>query len=68
MVGAAIVRALNRRADRVPFELLSRTHAELDLIDQRAVREFFAAEKPDQVYLAAARVGSIHANNTYPAG
>lgn len=67
MVGAAIVRALNRRAAHAPFELLARTHAELDLTDQRAVRDFFAAERPDQVYLAAARVGGIHANNTYPA-
>ena len=67
MVGSAIVRTLERRADRAPFELITRTHAELDLVDQRAVREFFAAERPDQVYLAAARVGGIHANNTYPA-
>ncbi len=47
--------------------LLLRTHSELDLTDQHAVREFFEAEKPDQVYLAAAKVGGIHANNTYPA-
>ncbi|MBU6190509.1 MAG: GDP-L-fucose synthase [Betaproteobacteria bacterium] len=67
MVGSAIVRILKRRADRAPFELITRTHAELDLVDQRAVREFFAAERPDQVYLAAARVGGIYANNTYPA-
>jgi GDP-L-fucose synthase len=40
---------------------------ELDLTDQAAVRAFFQAEKPEQVYLAAARVGGIHANNTYPA-
>ena len=44
-----------------------RTHAELDLTDQQAVRHFFETEKPDQVYLAAAKVGGIHANNTYPA-
>jgi len=48
-------------------QLLLRTHAELDLTNQAAVREFFEQEKPDQVYLAAAKVGGIHANNTYPA-
>jgi len=47
--------------------LITRTHAELDLTNQAAVRAFFQEEKPDQVYLAAARVGGIHANNTYPA-
>jgi GDP-L-fucose synthase len=66
MVGSAIVRAL--RAQGVPqASILTRSHAELDLTDQRAVQAFCAAEKPDQVYLAAARVGGIHANNTYPA-
>ncbi len=64
MVGSAIVRAL--RAHGVS-NLLTRTHSELDLTDQAAVRGFFEHEKPDQVYLAAARVGGIHANNTYPA-
>lgn len=64
MVGAAIVRALQGLG---PVELLTRTHAELDLRDQAAVRAFFAAEQPEQVYLAAAKVGGIHANNTYPA-
>lgn len=66
MVGSAIVRQLLAQgyaADR----LLTRTHADLDLTDQAAVRAFFAAERPDQVYLAAAKVGGIHANNTYPA-
>lgn len=66
MVGSAIVRQLlvqGHPADRI----VTRTHAELDLTDQAAVRAFFAAEKPDQVYLAAAKVGGIHANNTYPA-
>ena len=66
MVGSAIVRQLlahGHPADRI----LTRTHAELDLTDQAAVRVFFAAEKPDQVYLAAAKVGGIHANHTYPA-
>jgi GDP-L-fucose synthase len=50
-----------------PPHIITRTHAELDLTNQAAVREFFAQEKPDQVYLAAAKVGGIHANNTYPA-
>jgi len=48
-------------------QLLLRTHSELDLTNQQAVRDFFESEKPDQVYLAAAKVGGIHANNTYPA-
>jgi len=66
MVGGAIVRTL--LAQGVAHEqIVTRTHAELDLTDQRAVQEFFAQEKPDQVYLAAAKVGGIHANNTYPA-
>ena len=66
MVGSAIVRRL--LADGHPAErIVSRTHAQLDLTDQAAVRAFFAAEKPDQVYLAAAKVGGIHANDTYPA-
>lgn len=64
MVGAAIARALSHRAD---VELVCRTHAELDLTDQQQVRAFFAAEPIDEVYLAAARVGGIHANDTYPA-
>ena len=66
MVGSAILRqllALSHPADRI----VTRTHAELDLTDQAAVRAFFEAEQPDQVYLAAARVGGIRANNTYPA-
>ena len=66
MVGSAIVRQLlasGQPGDRI----VTRTHAELDLTDQSAVRAFFAAERPDQVYLAAAKVGGIHANNTYPA-
>ena len=64
MVGAAIVRALERRG---LSNLVTRTRAELDLVDQHAVREFFRAERPDQVYMAAAKVGGIHANNTFPA-
>ncbi len=64
MVGSAIVRQL---AAAGHADFITRTHAELDLCDQAAVRAFFAATKPDQVYLAAAKVGGIHANNTYPA-
>ena len=66
MVGAAIVRQLIG-AGHAPQNILTRTHAELDLTNQAAVQAFFAAEKPHQVYLAAAKVGGIHANNTYPA-
>ncbi len=66
MVGAAIVRAL--RAAGLPAErIVTRSHAELDLTEQAAVRAFLAEQRPDQVYLAAARVGGIHANDTYPA-
>ncbi len=64
MVGSAIVRELLRKGYT---NLVYRTHAELDLTNQSAVRQFFETEKPDQVYLAAAKVGGIHANNTYPA-
>ena len=64
MVGSAIVRLLEQRGD---CEVVTRTRAELDLVDQAAVAEFFAEEQIDQVYLAAAKVGGIHANNTYPA-
>jgi len=64
MVGSAIVRTLQAAGHS---NIVTRTHAELDLTDQAAVRTFFASEKPDQVYLAAAKVGGIHANNTYPA-
>ena len=66
MVGSAIVRTL--LAAGVPVtSLITRTHAELDLSNQAQVRAFFAAEKPDQVYLAAAKVGGILANNSFPA-
>jgi GDP-L-fucose synthase len=66
MVGSAILRQL--LAQGHPAErIVTRTHAELDLTDQAAVRAFFLTERPDQVYLAAAKVGGIHANNTYPA-
>lgn len=64
MVGSAIVRAL---AVAGQADLVTRTRAQLDLVDQRAVNEFFAAERPDEVYLAAAHVGGIHANNEFPA-
>ena len=64
MVGSAIVRKLQEQGYE---NLILRTHVELDLTNQAAVEKFFATEKPEQVYLAAARVGGIHANNTYPA-
>ena len=66
MVGSAIVRQL-LRGGVSPEHLVLKTHAELDLTNQAAVQAFFATEKPTQVYLAAAKVGGIHANNTYPA-
>ncbi len=64
LVGSAIVRALVRRGEA---EIVTRSHAELDLSEQAQVRAFFAAEAIDEVYLAAARVGGIYANNTFPA-
>ena len=64
MVGAAIIRAL--RANGVE-DVITRTHAELDLTDQSAVQRFFADQQPRQVYLAAAKVGGIWANNSQPA-
>jgi len=64
MVGSAIVRALQAKGYT---NLVTRSHAELDLTNQAAVRAFFQSERIDQVYLAAAKVGGIHANNTYPA-
>lgn len=75
MVGSAIVRHLEQlRTENSELStkqssqnLVLRTHDELDLTDQTAVREFFQSERPDQVYMAAAKVGGIHANNTYPA-
>lgn len=66
MVGSAIVRAL-RAAGVREQAILTRSHAELDLTRQQAVEDFFAAERPDAVVLAAARVGGIHANDSYPA-
>lgn len=69
MVGSAIVRVLEAQAREAGVEanIVTRTHEELDLTNQAAVNAFFAKEKPDQVYLAAAKVGGIYANNTYPA-
>ena len=64
MVGSAIVRALRAAGND---NIVTRTHAELDLTNQLAVQQFFESEAPDQVYLAAAKVGGIHANNSYPA-
>ena len=66
MVGSAIVRALLGQGLAIE-QIVTRTSAELDLRNQADVNAFFAQERPDQVYLAAAKVGGIHANNTYPA-
>ena len=64
LVGSAVVRRLQAEG---AGNLLLRTHAELDLTNQAAVEAFFAAERPDFVFLCAAKVGGIHANSTYPA-
>ena len=64
MVGSAIFRILKNKGYS---NIICRSHKELDLIDQSAVNQFFEEEKPDQVYLAAAKVGGIFANNNYPA-
>ena len=64
MVGSAIVRNLQEKGYT---NIVTRTHKELDLTNQAAVQSFFEQEKPDQVCLAAAKVGGIHANNTFPA-
>jgi len=64
MVGSAIVRNLKAKGYN---NIVTRTHAEMDLTDQQAVKAFFEQERPDQVYLAAAKVGGIYANNTFPA-
>jgi len=64
MVGSAIVRRLQQAGYN---NLLLRTHSELDLTNQAAVTSFLSAEKPDYIFLAAARVGGVHANNTYRA-
>jgi GDP-L-fucose synthase len=64
LVGSAIVRVLRAQGHT---NIITRSHKELELTDQAQVREFFRTERIDQVYLAAAKVGGIHANNTYPA-
>ena len=64
LVGSALIKKLEEKGYN---NLVKRTHAELDLTDDRAVADFFKAEKPDYVFLAAAKVGGIYANNTYPA-
>jgi len=64
MVGSAIARQLAHQDD---IELITRSRAELDLCNQAAVVDFFEQHKPDEVYLAAAKVGGIHANSEYPA-
>ena len=66
MVGSAIYRQLLSQGVAAN-QIITRTHAELDLTNQSTVRRFFEVEKPTQVYMAAAKVGGIHANNTYPA-
>jgi len=67
MVGSAICRAL-RASGGSDSHIVTRSSSELDLTEQRAVRDFFASERPEEVYLAAAEVGGIHANNVFPAG
>ena len=64
MVGSAICRQLQKKTD---VKIITRNHDELDLCNQLSVHEFMKKEKPDEVILAAAKVGGIHANNTYPA-
>ena len=64
MVGSALVAELKKSSQ---VEIITANRAELDLTNQAAVQAFFKKHKPNQVYLAAAKVGGIHANNTYPA-
>ena len=64
LVGSALMRQLSAQGYK---NTVTRTHVELDLTNQAAVKQFFADEKPEYVFLAAAKVGGIHANNTYPA-
>ena len=64
MVGASIIRQLRKAND---CTVITAARADLDLLNQSQVREFFLRQKPDQVYMAAARVGGIHANNSFPA-
>ena len=63
LVGSAIVRAIESKSDH---SWIGRTHSELDLLDRKAVFEYLASEKPDSIIIAAAKVGGIYANNTYP--
>ena len=63
LVGSAITRAIDTAGDH---SWLGKTRSELDLLERKAVFEFLASEKPDAVIIAAAKVGGIHANNTYP--
>ena len=64
LVGSAIVRGLKAKGYT---NVIGRTHKELDLMDNVAFEEFFKTEKPEYVFLAAAKVGGIYANSTYPA-
>ena len=64
LVGSAIMRKLQQEGYT---NIITRTHKELDLTNQAQTQEFFKKEKPEYVFLAAAKVGGIHANNTYPA-
>ena len=64
MVGSAIIRQLQQDSST---SIITASRAELDLTNQQAVNQFFAENNIDQVYLAAAKVGGIHANNEYPA-
>ena len=64
MVGSAICRQLNKQSDNI---IIRRTRAELDLCNYEEVMQFLSVERPDEIILAAAKVGGIHANNTYPA-
>ena len=64
MVGSSLVRMLKKDSN---INIITKTRSQLDLTDQQKVRDFFCEEKPNQVYLAAAKVGGIFANNEYPA-
>ena len=66
MVGSAIVRQLQTK-ESGNKQLITCNHKELDLTNQQKVNDFISSEKPDQIYLAAAKVGGIYANNSYPA-
>jgi len=60
-------RALSKQLEGMPFKIITRTHSDLDLTDQYKVSRFFEVEKPDEVYIAAGKVGGIYANTTFPA-